>query len=159
MRIPLRPASTRHALGLCALALAGLAPAAPGAAQEASTTLPRIALRVGAHALRVEVARTPDERQRGLMGRQRLGESDAMLFVFPDPLRQCFWMRDTLVALSVAFIADDGEIVDIADMAPRTDTPHCPSRPVRYVLEVNRGWFAQRGVRAGAAVLGEPFTR
>jgi uncharacterized membrane protein (UPF0127 family) len=137
-------------------ALAGLLCSAV-AAQQANAPLPAIELRIGAHALRAEVARTQRERDLGLMGRPALAADGAMLFVFADPQLQCFWMRDTLVPLSVAFIADDGEVVGLADMAPHDDTPHCGSQPVRYVLEVNRGWFAQGGL--GAIVVGEPFTR
>jgi uncharacterized protein len=118
-----------------------------------------IALNAGANEIRAEVARTTAERAHGLMLRDHLGASDGMLFVFADPRVQCFWMHDTLIPLSAAFIADDGRIVDIVDMAPRTEASHCSSRPVRFVLEMNQAWFARRGIAAGDFITGEPFTR
>ncbi len=121
--------------------------------------LPAVTLRAGGDEIRAEVARTTPERTHGLMLREHLGASDGMLFVFGDPQVQCFWMHDTLIPLSAAFIADDGRIEGIVDMAPRTDASHCSTRPVRYVLEMNQSWFARRGIVAGAFVTGEPFTR
>ena len=65
-------------------------------------------------------------------------------------------MRNTLIPLSVAFLADDGSVVNIDDMEPRTDTPHCSEQPVRYVLEMNQGWFALRGIDKDAVIKGLP---
>ena len=81
------------------------------------------------------------------------------LFVFPVAARQCFWMRNTLLPLTAAFVADDGTIVNLADMKPMSDESHCSAKPVRYVLEMNQGWFAKRGIKAGAKLGGEIFKR
>ena len=91
------------------------------------------------------------------MGRRSMGDSDGMLFVFEQPGVQCFWMKNTLLPLSIAFIADDGTVVNVADMKPQSLDSHCSSQPVRYALEMNKGWFAKRGVKAGSKLGGEPF--
>ena len=70
---------------------------------------------------------------------------------------QSFWMKDTPTPLTIAFLADDGSIVNIADMQPQNDTSHCPREPVRYALEMNQGWFAKRGLQVGARLGGAPF--
>ena len=121
--------------------------------------LPAIALAAGGHAIAAEVARSEGERELGLMFRAALPRDDGMLFVFGDPQRQCFWMRNTLIPLAAAFIADDGRIVNIVEMEPRTEESHCSARPVRFVLEMNGAWFARNGIAPGAYVTGEPFTR
>jgi uncharacterized membrane protein (UPF0127 family) len=103
------------------------------------------------------VAQTPQERATGLMFREAMAMSHGMLFVFEHPGQQCFWMKNTLMALDVAFIADDGTIVNIDHMTPRTLDRHCSTQPVRLVLEMNDGWFAKRGVAAGFRLKGAPF--
>ena len=80
-----------------------------------------------------------------------------MLFVFDQPATQCCWMRNTILPLSTAFVADDGTIVNVADMQPMTETSHCSEKPVRYVLEMNQGWFEKRGIKAGQRLSGRPF--
>jgi len=102
--------------------------------------------------LKVEVPETMEAMQRGLMGRRSLPEGRGMLFIFPEGVRPGFWMKDTLIPLSVAFIARDGTIVDIQDMEPLSLEIHNTSQPYRYGLEVNRGWFARHGVRVGDRV-------
>jgi len=131
------------------LALAALLAAANASAD----TLP---LRVGPHAFDAEVAATPAARARGLMGRTHLAADAAMLFVFETPGRQCFWMRDTPLPLSIAFIDASGRIVALADMAPRSETLHCSPGAVRYALEVRQGEFQRRGIRPGTVVDGLP---
>jgi uncharacterized membrane protein (UPF0127 family) len=84
---------------------------------------------------------------------------EGMLFVFEQPGVQCFWMKNTLIALTAAFIADDGTLVNLADMKPLDESPHCSAKPVRYVLEMNQGWFAQRHLAAGARLRGAVFQR
>jgi hypothetical protein len=79
-----------------------------------------------------------------------------MLFVFEDKSQQCFWMRNTIVPLTIAFIEDDGTIAQLADMAPKTEVNHCSQKPVRYALEMEQGWFAKRGLAAGAKIGGLP---
>ena len=113
-------------------------------------------VRIGPHAFKVEVAATAQQRERGLMGRTRLAENRGMLFVFDSTKQHCFWMRNTPLPLSIAFMDEAGRISNIADMQPRTDTLHCPTIAIRYALEVSQGNFAQRGIVAGDQVDGLP---
>lgn len=114
----------------------------------------RQTLRIGPHEFEVDIAATPEQRQRGLMGRERLADNGGMLFVFESPGRHCFWMRDTPLPLSIAFIDDAGRIVDLADMQAHTDTLHCPATAVRYALEIAQGGFARRQIAPGVQVHG-----
>jgi len=129
----------------------------PAQAQVPQTQLPRIELRAGMHRIEAQVARSPDQRSTGLMWRQAMPAHEGMLFVFEQASVQCFWMKNTLLPLTAAFVADDGRIVNLADMAPQTTDSHCSAEPVRYVLEMNQGWFAQRGLKAGFRLRGGPF--
>ena len=129
------------------------------AAQDGPQKLPAITLNAGIHNIRAEVAQTAEERATGLMFRQTMPAQDGMLFVFEQPATQCFWMKNTLLPLSVAFVADDGTIVNLDDMKPQTLDSHCSTGPVRFVLEMNQGWFAKRGLKAGAKLQGAPFNR
>ncbi len=131
------------------LALAALLPAGGAIAE----TLP---LRVGPHAFHSEVAATPARRAQGLMGRTHLAADAAMLFVFDAPGRHCFWMRDTPLPLTIAFIDAAGRIVAFADMTPRSEVLHCPPTDIRYALEVRQGEFGRRGIRPGTTVDGLP---
>jgi uncharacterized membrane protein (UPF0127 family) len=110
------------------------------------------------HLIQVQVASTGRQREIGLMWRKEMPVQEGMLFVFEQPAGQCFWMRNTLIPLTAAFIADDGTIVNLADMQPQNDTSHCSGQPVRFVLEMNQGWFTKRGIRAGQKISG-PFFR
>lgn len=121
--------------------------------------LPEIRLNSGMYNINAELARTPQQREIGLMGRRSMGGSEGMLFVFEQPGVQCFWMKNTLLPLSIAFLADDGTVVNIADMKPQSLDSHCSAKPVRYALEMNQGWFAKRGVKAGSKLDGEPFAQ
>jgi len=125
-------------------------------AENAGPALPTRQLSAGLYLIKAEVAAAPAELQRGLMYRRELGEHEGMLFLFAHTGRQCMWMRNTLIPLSVAFLRDDGTIVNIEDMAPQTETNHCSSEPVRAALEMNQGWFAKRGIRAGSRIKGMP---
>ena len=131
----------------------------PVLAQDGPQKLPAIKLSAGMHAIQAEVARTPEERSTGLMFRKTMGTNEGMLFSFEQPGQQCFWMMNTLLPLSVAFIADDGSIVNIESMKPQTLDSHCSIKPVRYVLEMNQGWFASRGIKPGTKLQGAPFVR
>ena len=102
--------------------------------------------------LTVELARTPAERSRGLMLRESLGEDRGMLFVFAENTTGGFWMKDTSIALSIAFIAEDGTILGIQEMEPLSTEVHGPPGPYRYALEVNQGWFQQNGFDVGDRV-------
>ena len=119
----------------------------------AAGTLP---LAIGPHVFQVELAATPAQRQRGLMGRTHLAAVRGMLFVFEQPGRYCFWMRDTPLPLSIAFIDAAGRIASLADMQPRSEAQHCPGSDVRYALEVRQGEFQHRGIRAGMQIDGLP---
>lgn len=145
---------------LVALALTVALITATAQAQTAAQVpqkLRSIRLHAGMHQISAEVAQTPLERQIGLMGRPTMGANEGMLFIFDAPETQCFWMRNTLLPLTAAFLADDGSIVNLVDMQPQTETSHCSARPVRYVLEMNQGWFAKRGFTAGQKIGGGPF--
>lgn len=150
MKQTLRLAVLSLVLGL---GLMGAGPTAtpPAAAQgQAQPVLPMVTLQAGIHLVKAEVA--DDERKRaiGLMFRESLAPNHGMLFVFREKAGHCFWMRNTLIPLSIAFLDDDGTIVNIEDMAPRSEDSHCPKRPVRFALEMEQGWFAKRGLAAGA---------
>jgi uncharacterized membrane protein (UPF0127 family) len=119
--------------------------------------LDAITLNAGMHNIRAEVAATPAQRQQGLMFRRDLAQHEGMLFVFPQAATQCFWMRNTPTPLSIAFLRDDGSVVNILDMAPHNEAQHCSAEPVRYALEMNQGWFAKRGVKPGFKLKGAPF--
>jgi len=137
-----------------------LAVAFSGAATAQTGPQPRldsITLQAGMHNIRAEVARTPQQTQTGMMFRKEMGTHAGMLFVFDAREKRCFWMKNTLLPLSIAFIADDGNIVDIADMQPQSEASHCSSQPVRFALEMNQGWFAKRGIKPGFRLKGPPF--
>ena len=151
IRLAMRPLP---ALLVAAAAIAGV-PAAH--AQTGPQKLPAIRLNAGIHNIQAELAQTPEQRATGLMFRQALGPNDGMLFVFEEPAQQCFWMKNTLVPLSIAFVADDGKVVNLDEMKPRTLDSHCSEKPVRYVLEMNEGWFKKRGIKAGSKLQGTPF--
>lgn len=121
--------------------------------------LRRIDLTAGMYRIDTQLAITPQQREIGLMFRKEMPQQEGMLFVFDVPGVQCFWMRNTLLPLTAAFVADDGTIVNLADMKPMSDESHCSAKPVRYVLEMNQGWFAKRGIKAGAKLGGEIFKR
>jgi len=120
--------------------------------------LPRVKLAAGMHQIDSQVAANDLQRQIGLMFRKEMPMHEGMLFVFDQPSVQCFWMKNTLLPLSAAFIADDGSIVNIVDMKPQTLDSHCSTKPVRFVLEMNQGWFAKRKIGAGFKLTGAPFT-
>lgn len=125
----------------------------------AQLDLPRATLRAGRHQIYVQLAITPQQRQIGLMHRAEMPYNEGMLFVFEEAAVQCFWMRNTKLPLTAAFVADDGTIVNLADMQPMSDDQHCSAAPVRYVLEMNQGWFKSRGVRAGSKLRHPAFAR
>ena len=119
--------------------------------------LPRIQLQAGMHQMQVQVASNPDQRAIGLMHRAEMPQAEGMLFAFEQASQQCFWMKNTLLPLTAAFIADDGTIVNLADMKPQTLDAHCSDQPVRWVLEMNQGWFAKRGIKEGFKLQGPVF--
>ena len=142
-----------YALVVASLLLPGWA-----AAQQApQLDLQRIKLGAGMHVIDAQVALTPAQRQVGLMLRQDMPQHEGMIFVFEHASEQCFWMKNTLLPLTAAFVADDGTIVNLADMKPQTTDPQGSAKPVRYVLEMNKGWFAKKGIKAGSKLAGPIF--
>lgn len=124
------------------------------AAPLALAELPAISINAGLYVIRAEVASTFETRARGLMYRETLGPNQGMLFVFQSVERHCMWMKNTPLPLSVAFIDERGEVVSISEMAPHTENSHCAAKPARFALEMNKGWFAAKGVRAGSKIQG-----
>lgn len=125
-----------------------------GAHARADQALPELTIEIKGHKLTAEVAATDAARTTGLMYRRMLPENHGMLFVFPYASPQSFWMMNTYVPLSIAFIDESGAIINIADMKPLTTDTHPSAKPAKYALEMNRGWFAKRGIMPGARVDG-----
>jgi uncharacterized membrane protein (UPF0127 family) len=115
-------------------------------------SLPKIPLYIHGEEIWVEVAKSPEERNHGLMGRKHLGKDEGMLFIFETEDYHGFWMKDTVIPLSIAFIDKDSRIVSIADMRPQTLDSHLPPEPVLYALEMNKGWFSSHGIKTGDVV-------
>ena len=151
----LHPFSSRlpHALAALAFCTSAWAQGSP------QMNLQRVELTAGMHRIDAQVAASPQERQTGLMFRREMPQHEGMLFVFEQPATQCFWMKNTPLPLTAAFVADDGSIVNLADMKPLAEDSHCSAKPVRYVLEMNQGWFARRGIKAGARLGGAVFQK
>jgi uncharacterized membrane protein (UPF0127 family) len=124
------------------------------ASAAAFAQLPTLELNAGIHLIRAEVASTFETRAQGLMFRKYLGPNEGMLFVFPQAEAHCMWMRNTLIPLSVAFIDAQGKIVTIAEMKPQTENSHCAAAPAKFALEMSGGWFAAKGIKAGATLQG-----
>ena len=127
--------------------------------QDKPQELPRINLRAGMHQIQAEVAQTPQQRMIGLMYRTSMQPHEGMLFVFEEAGIQCFWMKNTLIPLSIAFLDDAGKIVNLDEMKPQSLDSHCSKEPVRFVLEMNTGWFSKRGLKAQESIQGEPFSQ
>ena len=119
--------------------------------------LPTVELTAGMYVIQAEVAQTHQQHSIGLMHRQSMGVNEGMLFVYQAPEIRCYWMRNTLIPLTIAFLDDDGTIVNLKDMEPRTERSNCSAKPVRYALEMNQGWFDQRGIKPGFRLRGIPL--
>ena len=128
----------------------------PSLAQNINTNLPVIELKTGIYRIQAEVASSPQARQVGLMNRTSMPTDSGMLFIFDQKATHCFWMSNTKIPLAIAFIADDGKIVNIEEMQAETLNNHCPKAPVRYALEMNRQWFSQRAIGPGSVIQGLP---
>jgi len=124
------------------------------ASEPPQTNLPRVQLSVGLHLIRAQVANSMETRAKGLMFTKAMPANEGMLFVFDVPAQQCMWMKNTLIPLSVAFIDAAGQISNIAEMQPQSEQTHCSTRPVKYALEMNAGWFAGKGVRPEQRLMG-----
>jgi len=121
--------------------------------------LPTIPLNAGIHLITAEVAANDTQRQQGLMFRRNMGPNEGMVFVFEAPVRTCMWMKNTLIPLAVAFIDQNGKIVNIEEMQAQSLASHCAAGPVMYALEMNQGWFKQKGIKPGAVIAGLPGQR
>lgn len=142
-------------LGACtALLLVSLVPAQTAAQ---GRLLPTTTLTINGISAHVEIAATPEVRNRGLMFRESLPTDHGMLFVFEHDDLRCFWMKNTPLPLTIAFVDAQGVIINLRDMQPYSEADHCPTRPMRYALEMRQGWFGQYGIRAGSVVKGLPF--
>jgi uncharacterized membrane protein (UPF0127 family) len=141
----MKPRITRAAATLTLLATSLVAAAAD---------LPTVEISSKGQRIVAEIAATEATRTTGLMNRFSLQPDHGMLFVFREPHLQAFWMKNTYVPLSIAFIGADGHILNIDDMAPLTESTHPSRGPALYALEMKKGWFAQHGVAAGDPVLG-----
>ena len=147
MKNPLR----RLSLSIALLACASIAQAQTKSVQ----------LSAGMHLIQAEVAATEEQREQGLMYREKMPANAGMLFVFGNPSTQCMWMKNTPLPLSVAFIDASGKIVNIEDMQAHTLDSHCSTKtvPVRYALEMNLGWFRQKNIKPGMSIGNLPATR
>ena len=154
------PSPNPHFLRAAATAMVWLVMAVASVAQAQEgpqMNLQRTKLSIGMYQIETQIAQTPSQRAIGLMLRQEMPQFEGMLFVFDQVVKQCFWMKNTLIPLTAAFVADDGEIVNLVDMKPQSLDSHCSAKPVRYVLEMNQGWFAKKGIKAGAKLSGRTF--
>ena len=116
--------------------------------------MPRMELSASFHRIEAEVAADQGNRAQGLMFRKNMGPNRGMLFVFPQLDRHCMWMRNTVLPLSVAFLDEEGRILNVEDMQPQTDTSHCAAGPARFALEMNLGWFSGKGLKPGLRIGG-----
>ena len=131
--------------------LSGLALAAAAWAQNA---MPVLELSAGFHRIEAEVAANQPARMQGLMQRRSIGPNQGMLFVFPFRDRHCMWMRNTLIPLAVAFLDEEGKILNIEEMKPQTENNHCAASAVRFALEMNASWFSAKGIAVGTRIGG-----
>jgi len=122
----------------------------------AQQRLPVTTLNIGIHLIQAEVAIRDDERAQGLMFRKNMGINEGMVFRFGSPNKVCMWMKNTLIPLSVAFIDEQGSIINIEDMQPETLEAHCSEKPARFALEMNRGWFKNKHIKPSSKVTGLP---
>jgi uncharacterized membrane protein (UPF0127 family) len=118
--------------------------------------LPVVQLNAGMHLIRAEIAADFPTRAKGLMHRKSMDTNAGMLFVFDEASVHCMWMKNTLIPLSVAFLDEAGTVINTADMEPHSEQSHCAARQARYALEMNRGWFAARGIKPGMRLGGIP---
>ncbi|TFW06138.1 DUF192 domain-containing protein [Oxalobacteraceae bacterium OM1] len=117
---------------------------------------PVVQLHAGIHVIHAEVAARPAEREQGLMFREKMGANEGMVFVFGAPADVCMWMKNTLIPLSVAFLDENGKVINIEDMKPQSLDSHCAAKRAHYALEMNLGWFKQRNIKPGSTIEGLP---
>jgi len=126
-------------------------------ATAADTNIKRQQFQVGAHRLDAELALTAEERQHGLMFRESLAENQGMMFQFAQADHYCMWMKNTLIPLSIAFIDEQGKIINIEEMQANSEQTTCAKSKARYALEMNSGWYSQRQIMVGQKVEGLPL--
>ena len=139
---------------LAAALLASCTLGAFATAAVAESALPAAELGFGMYRIEAEVAHTFETRQTGLMNRTAMPLYRGMVFVFPEARAHCMWMKSTPLPLSVAFVDDHGKVINIEDMQPHTTDNHCAAGQARFALEMNLGWFAERGIKAGDTLRG-----
>lgn len=150
----LRLVARRALASLCLLLAGGAQALTPGQPQ---LSLERVSLTAGMYRIDAQVAKTVPTQQFGLMFRKEMPQHEGMLFMFPDDAVHCFWMKNTLIPLTAAFVQADGTVVNLADMQPHSTQSHCSDKPVRFVLEMNQGWFQSRGIKPGFRLSGPVF--
>ena len=148
---------TRRLLATVCLCLAWGAQAQSAGRPQMS--LERVNLTAGMYRIDAQLAKTVAQQKTGLMYRKELAQQEGMLFMFPQDGVHCFWMKNTLIPLTAAFVEEDGTIVNLADMQPQTTESHCSDKPVRFVLEMNQGWFQSRGIKPGFRLTGAVFSK
>jgi uncharacterized membrane protein (UPF0127 family) len=131
-----------------------LALATPCIFAQQAAKFPVSQLTAGIYVIKAEVASTETQRALGLMFREIMAPNEGMAFIFDEPAQVCMWMKNTLIPLSVAFLDDNGNIVNIEDMKAQTLESHCAKKPVRYALEMNLGWFKQKNIKPGTTISG-----
>ena len=124
------------------------------ATAHAQTPMPRMELTAGFYRIEAEVAANQKNRMQGLMHRRSMQPNEGMIFVFTQEERHCMWMRNTFLPLSVAFLDSEGRILNIENMEPQTEDNHCAAAPARFALEMNKGWFAGKGIKPGQRIGG-----
>jgi len=134
--------------------LAALACASAFSQEGPQPRLPAVQLQSSMYLIKAEVAGNFSTRMVGMMMRKEMAANEGMLFLFPDREKQCMWMKNTLLPLSVAFMDDKGVILNIEDMQPQTEDSHCSAGVAPYALEMRLGWFKQKGIKAGAKISG-----
>lgn len=120
----------------------------------AAQAMPVIELTAGIHRIEAEVAATQENRMRGLMHRKAMAPQHGMLFVFDATSKHCMWMRNTFLPLAVAFLDEQGRIINVEEMQPHTENNHCATLPGKFALEMNSGWFKSRGLEPGTTING-----
>ena len=116
--------------------------------------MPLAELGAGMYRIEAEVAHTAQARQVGLMMRKTMAPQRGMVFVFEHDATHCMWMKNTFMPLSVAFVDAQGKVINIEDMQPQSEDNHCAAAPARFALEMNLGWFRERGIKAGDVLRG-----
>jgi uncharacterized membrane protein (UPF0127 family) len=148
--------STARIIGGASIAIAFMLNPVSITAAHAQQKFPSTTLTAGMYVIHAEVAASPAEREQGLMFRKQLGQNEGMVFIFDSPAGVCMWMKNTLLPLSVAFIDNEGKIINIEEMLPETTNNHCGNKPVRYALEMNKEWFKRKNIQPGSSIEGLP---